>query len=439
MNGIPFLGLVYLELDATSLKIKNLKMKKGKNFKQDFLTDESGSRFPWINQNQIGPETPHLENLNLVLKNLEIIKYSNSVDGRNAETSYLNYLNLNSRIKTEQLNFLFVLFSASFNHKLMNSFAEFWTQFNQKHKFIFAHLNLKNEPNELQKLINKHSLKWYTIRNDEIKLKLKRIYNIISVPKLVVLDLKTGNVLNNLIKHGLVEYLHEKCENNFSSSDSRSSSEDDEEIAPMNLLRFRFDSFDLLENRNNFPKRKPHDLKKLDENLFRLMNENLIDLSSDKKISCSSSQQKKSYYLLYFCSHFTSNEILFNNVLKFLNQMREKLTTPDSSALTSIKIVLISSDKNETDFNMLLEKYSQAKTVKKVEFSDDRSNLSSENILFKRCVLDFNQKELKNELLKELNVIGTPCFSLIDASEKEILCENLKIFILNSQLRDLVL
>jgi hypothetical protein len=37
-----------------------------------------------------------------------------------------------------------------------------------------------------------------------------------------------------------------------------------------------------------------------------------------------------------------------------------------------------------------------------------------------------------------MNVVGIPWFSLINSTNGEILCENLNIFILNNQLKDMI-
>lgn len=171
--------------------------------------------------------------------------------------------------------------------------------------------------------------------------------------------------------------------------------------------------------------------KRIDPKLVKELNSNLIDILTnnkfisppkDKKMS---SQSEQSFYLLYFCSNFTAttNSTLFDNVLKFLSYMKEKIEC-------SIRIILVSSDQSQEDYNSLLEKY-------KIYFVDKESEGEEERASFTRLALDFNCKAIKEKLFHELHISGIPWFSLTYASG-EILCENLKIFILNSQLREIV-
>lgn len=64
--------------------------------------------------------------------------------------------------------------------------------------------------------------------------------------------------------------------------------------------------------------------------------------------------------------------------------------------------------------------------------------LKEPSFAFARYALKFRSKSVKEKLFQKLHVTGIPWFSLIDAISGEILCENLKIFILNSQLREMI-
>lgn len=107
---------------------------------------------------------------------------------------------------------------------------------------------------------------------------------------------------------------------------------------------------------------------------------------------------------------------------------------------------MISSDNSQEDYQKLIKKY-EIKTdqlVRKVEFlmdkSDDdtKTDIDPDSDNFMRLALSFNSKQIKERLFQQLHIVGIPWFSLINAKNGDILCENLKIFILNSQLREMV-
>lgn len=68
----------------------------------------------------------------------------------------------------------------------------------------------------------------------------------------------------------------------------------------------------------------------------------------------------KNYYLLYFCSFFTSSngrqKALFEQIIEFLRYVQEKIEC-------SIKIILVSSDFLETDYHKLVDKYRVVETI----------------------------------------------------------------------------
>lgn len=212
----------------------------------------------------------------------------------------------------------------------------------------------------------------------------------------------------------------------------------------LDKLNFNFDMFDLFEKKLFSKSKKsghhanykpPLNQRHLKPDILDELNRNLVDLNTGRKLL--SSSQPSQYYLLYFCCNFTSNEILFDNVLNFLRHMQEKLDC-------TVRIVLISLDKTESDYQQLIDKYSTRRSIKKkVEFLDNPEDVveeatSSTQGLAKRYALDYKAREVKDSLYKELNVVGMPWFSLVESHSGLVLCENLRLFILNSQLRDIV-
>jgi hypothetical protein len=315
-------------------------------------------------------------------------------------------------------------------------------------------------------------------------------YGISVIPKLLVFDLKTGELLNENLQSGLIEYVHEFCNKQYSSlvrSDEEIQEDESrtEQKCYLNKnnnadlckkdnycsdLNFNLD-FDIGDmthytassQRNKSPKSKTKEItqlanvvdsssfkemrkKYLTENLLKELNENLVDISNREKKavpdwaleSIRSGEQISVYHLLYFCSNFTASKAnMFNQVTKFLNYMHEKIEC-------IINIVLVSSDYSEEDYSKLTEKFDDShQTTASTNFSErdnhaDKVCFNSENSYFRRYIVDFKCKHIKENLFKELNVIGIPWFSLINALNGEILCENLKIFILNSQLREMI-
>ena len=77
----------------------------------------------------------------------------------------------------------------------------------------------------------------------------------------------------------------------------------------------------------------------------------------------------------------------------------------------------MSSDHSNEDFQALIEKVS----LKLLNYS-----------IF---ALKYESKTIKEIIFKQMNIIGIPWFSLINASNGEILSENLRQLILNSHLK----
>ena len=284
--------------------------------------------------------------------------------------------------------------------------------------------------------------------------------------KLVIIDIKTGQVLNNDFKLNLIKYVHEFCNKQLDetteSSDKNTKSlikekineedeiekindeveslekeatvdeietEKDDEDAEVenitnNLINFNLNfDFDNYEMYKKMKKKNGVSKKYIESELLKQLNENLIDVLTFEKqnYDLKIETNNETYYLLYFCSNFTKlNASLLESVIQFLKYMREKTKC-------NIKIVLISSDKLIDDYNQLVKRH-------QTETSEDNNN----NSKFARLALDFNAKQIKEKLFFHLNVMGIPWISLINSNNGEILCENLKIFILNSQLREII-
>lgn len=222
------------------------------------------------------------------------------------------------------------------------------------------------------------------------KYKLSQVYGISTVPKLLVLDIKTGEVLNNNLKLGIIGYIHEFCsrqldalkshENKKSASHHKDHSTDrnssnininsgsgqndefknykndvEDDCGNFNInfnFNFDFDMYDIYENSKSSRRHGSHHSKhskhrsksshnntssskkkkRLDHDLLTQLNDNLIDIITNQKYSVrettssDSTSYMNNYYLLYFCSNFTSNNCtnLFDHVIKFLKYMQEK-------------------------------------------------------------------------------------------------------------------
>jgi hypothetical protein len=96
------------------------------------------------------------------------------------------------------------------------------------------------------------------------------------------------------------------------------------------------------------------------------LNANLIEVCPASVSTIGSASQagqlplSKNYYLLYFCSFFTSSngrqKALFEQIIEFLRYVQEKIEC-------SIKIILVSSDFLETDYHKLVDKYRVVETI----------------------------------------------------------------------------
>ncbi len=315
------------------------------------------------------------------------------------------------------------------------------------------------------------------------------------MPKLIVLDMKTGRVLNSRLKQCMIEYAHDLCERAESDEDEITttsttnsehseveaatfgdtlqisdensasqvnaevksidhesfSSDLDEKMYNLNNIdkvkninfdlfniNLSFDTFDRVESKLFKEKSKAKTSQRekfLKESVLKELNENLIDLSTGRKYSAKPQTDRKQLHLLYFCSGSTQNEIYLDNVLKFLKLMQEKVNC-------SLQVVVISLDETQEEFDSLISRYAygqKKKLVKRVEFENaDPEPESTANSTPKRYVLDFQAKPIRVEISNELSVNESPFFSLIESPSGKIWSENLKLFILNSQLKDMV-
>ena len=262
------------------------------------------------------------------------------------------------------------------------------------------------------------------------------------MPKLIVLDMDTGAVLNDQLRLGIIEYIHEFCDKQVSLAEPNKKNDDFNFIFDFDIDDFcMYDKHANAEGKVKLKKRLPKDKKskkRLDSDLLLQLRENRVKLSAKTSsneihLTCA---HMKIYYLLYFCSDFTtSNTSLFENVIKFLIFMKEKFEC-------SIKIILISSDSHEKDYQKLIAKFRLGDLTSSDEMSRSDEDYDKQNLSltydFERYALHFNAKAVKEKLFQQMNVVGIPWFSLINGNTGEIMCENLKIFILNSQLRDMI-
>lgn len=106
--------------------------------------------------------------------------------------------------------------------------------------------------------------------------------------------------------------------------------------------------------------------RKLNRCLIDELNESLVELGIAANTNSSggpaaaaadyssSSPPPRQFYLIYFCSFFTSSNSrqkeLFEQIIEFLSYVQEKIEC-------SIRIVLVSSDFLESDYEKLIEKY----------------------------------------------------------------------------------
>ena len=237
----------------------------------------------------------------------------------------------------------------------------------------------------------------------------------------------TGHVLNEHLRIGIIEYIQEFC-----AKQVKIAHKDDKNYLINDLMLNNIKDFDFAcdkprEYKKNFKKTK---IKKIDSDLLNQLEENLIKISIQPNLDNQNSAANtgaKNVYLLYFCSNYTiSNSIALENIIKFLSlaQVKSKFLT---------KIILISSDASEENYNELISKMNTFNLMRECN-----EHITSKIQKFDRLALSFSANSVKENLFEQMNVIGIPWFSLIDATNGEILCENLNIFILNSQLRDMI-
>ncbi|RNA22959.1 hypothetical protein BpHYR1_046394 [Brachionus plicatilis] len=196
--------------------------------------------------------------------------------------------------------------------------------------------------------------------------KIMRHYSVEFLPKLLVLDLKTGDLLNAKIMSRMTELYHNFIKNCF---------------------------------KNNYLSNE--DLKKrkfVCPVILSQLKKNLIDVREDEKREDGS----RVLFLLYFCSYNTAIGTMntYNEISKFLSQM------PQLKRYL-VKIVLISSDPSKESFLKLIEEL--------------KSNKSTSLSL---SALSYESNKIKEDLLRDLQIIGIPWFVIIDSRKGLVLCEN---------------
>jgi hypothetical protein len=121
--------------------------------------------------------------------------------------------------------------------------------------------------------------------------------------------------------------------------------------------------------------------------------------------------------------------------------MREKIEC-------DIKLVIVSSDSCDYDYQVLLDKLKSNQNANDRKQEQDEEEHKEHPINEKetkkqkypiaRLSLDFESKSIKEQLFKQLNVLSIPWFSLINAGNGDILCKDLKLFILHEELKQIV-
>jgi len=242
--------------------------------------------------------------------------------------------------------------------------------------------------------------------------------------------METGFVLNENLRLGIIEYINKFCDKQVQIT-QENSIKDLNSVFSANEIEDLKLSFvcDMYEKEAFKKKSKIKAKKKLDKYLLKELEDNLIDLSQNSNLNITNSGSSVDMlYLLYFCSNYiTSNSTAFNNVIQFLNSMQEKLKC-------TVKILFISSDGSEEGYHKLISKMMNS------SIANDESSAEIQSPIhrFDRYALSYKAKSVKEKLFQQMNVVGIPWLSLINSTNGEILCENLNIFILNNQLKDMI-
>ena len=199
-------------------------------------------------------------------------------------------------------------------------------------------------------------------------------YGIEFVPRLLVLDLETGNSLNTRIMCKMAEYYYEIIRSNFESIHYY-----DDQIA---------------------------ERKFLSPDTFIKLKENIVDICINEK----EQNDSRVLFLLYFCSYNTAAKTMdsFDEITKFLVEM-PKLKN------YLLKIVLISSDPTKESYLKLIDEFKLKK-----------------NLMLDLSALIFESNEIKQDLLSNLQIISIPWYLLLDSIKGLILCENVKYFFQNN-------
>ena len=244
--------------------------------------------------------------------------------------------------------------------------------------------------------------------------------------------METGFVLNENLRIGIIEYINEFCDKKVQITQKNPIKDLNSVFSVNDIEDLKLDFVCEMYEKEVFKKKsRVKAKKKLDKDLLKELEDNLINLSQNSNLNITnsgSSADINMFYLLYFCSNYiTSNSTAFNNVIQFLNSMQEKLKC-------TVKIIFISSDGSEEGYHKLISKMMNS------NIANDESSAELQSIIhrFDLYALSYKAKSVKEKLFQQMNVVGIPWFSLINSTNGEILCENLNIFILNNQLKDMI-
>lgn len=198
-----------------------------------------------------------------------------------------------------------------------------------------------------------------------------RHYGVEFVPKLLILDLKNGNLLNLKILSKMTENWYEMVMQELRSKN----------ISNAQLTNRKFVSADILSK-----------LKK-----------NIVEICTNEK----KEKMSRVLFLIYFCSYNTVIRTMntFDEITKFLYEM------PQLKKYL-INLVLISSDPTEESYLKLIEELK-----------------SNKNLMLNLSALRFESSETKQALLNNLEIVSIPWFLIIDSVKGLVLCENVQFFI----------
>ena len=420
INGIPFITVIQLKLDQ-NLKLMEYKIEYS-NAKQNILGDETGRNFPWISSELVSTTSDLIDINKNDYENWDTFEINEPVDALKIIFRFTKHFTsgiTNKNLNEMESDFIFIVLGsnkAKMTFAFMNGLVDFWKEFHAKYKFEVVYFSLEET---IDKTISNVTcgLPWFYYENSNLDLKKKLfefygIDNFKSYPKLMIVDSDTGEMLNQEVKLTLLEYVHEFCNKQIELANSY------KRKSVLNDLNFDFDIYEIckfVQNTNDSSIRVKRSV--IDRELLDQISQNLTEITS-LEIDESKLENRNLFYLIYFCSNFTtSNDNIFENITNFLNSIQDKLNCV-------VKILIVSSDHTKEDYVKLLKKIDSKILNKKSKPNE-----------FVRCALNYDASHVKEKLFRHLNVAGIPWFSLINAKNGEVLGDNLRDLILNSQLR----